>query len=132
MPVGRGNRREFIAALSGAVAWPLMARSQKADRVRRVGILLPLTEDDPYDQARRAAFLQGLQETGWSVGHNLRIDIRWGYGDVGRLRRSAMALAALTPDVILAVGTNQAVASLQASRTVTVVFTAVSDQAGHG
>ena len=93
---------------------------------------MPLAADDPNDQARLAAFLQGLQETGWSVGRNLRIDTRWGYGDLGRIRRSAMELAALTPDVILAVGTNQAVALQQASRTVPVVFTAVSDPAGGG
>ena len=124
---GQTNRREFIVALGGAMAWPSVARAQQADRVRRVGILMPLAEDDPYDQARLAAFLQGLQETGWSVGRNLRIDVRWGYGDLGRIRRSAMALTALTPDVILAVGTNQAVALQQASRTVPVVFTAVSD-----
>lgn len=74
------TRREFIVALGGAVAWPSVARAPQADRVRRVGILMPLAEDDPYDQARLAAFLQGLQETGWSVGRNLRIDVRWGYG----------------------------------------------------
>jgi putative ABC transport system substrate-binding protein len=126
------TRREFIVALGSAMAWPSVARAQQADRVRRVGILMPLAEDDPYDQARLAAFLQGLQETGWSVGRNLRIDVRWGYGDVGRIRRSAMAITALKPDVILAVGTNQAVALQQASRTVPVVFTAVSDPAGGG
>jgi putative tryptophan/tyrosine transport system substrate-binding protein len=66
------RRREFIAGLGGAAAWPMVARAQQADRVRRVGILMPLSADDPYDQVRLAAFLQGLQETGWSVGRNLR------------------------------------------------------------
>ena len=126
------RRRTFISELGTAAAWPVVARGQQADRVRQVGILMPLSADDPYDQARLAAFLQGLQETGWSVGRNLRIDARWGYGDVGRIRRSALALVALMPDVILAVGTNQAVALQQASRTVPVVFTAVSDPAAGG
>jgi putative ABC transport system substrate-binding protein len=93
---------------------------------------MPLTADDPHDQNSYAAFLQGLQETGWSIGRNLRIDTRWGYGDVGTIRRRAMELARLTPDVILAVGTNPAVALQKASRTVPVVFTAVSDPAGSG
>src|SRR5262245_22227754 len=120
MPAVR--RREFITLLGGAAAaWPLAARAQQAGRTGRVGILLPLTADDPYDQARLAAFLQGLQETGWSVGRNLRIDTRWG-GDVDSIRRSAKELVALAPDVILAIGTNAAVALQQASRTVPVVF----------
>src|SRR6476660_1968005 len=126
------NRRAVIAALGSAVAWPLAARAQQPGRTRRVGILMPLTADDPYDQARLAAFLQGLQETGWSVGRNLRIDTRWCGGDVDRIRRSAIELVALAPDVILAIGTNSAVALQQASRTVPVVFTAVTDPAGGG
>jgi len=99
--------------------------------MRRVGILMPLTVDDPYDQTRLAAFLQGLGGAGWNVGQNLRIDTRWG-GDVERIRRSAMELVALTPDVILSIGTNAAVALQQATRTVPVVFTAVTDPAGAG
>src|SRR5262249_8269290 len=126
------RRREFISLLGGAgIAWPLGARAQQPERVRRVGILMPLTADDPYDQTRLAAFLQGLGSAGWSVGQNLRIDTRWG-GDVERIRRSAMELVALTPDVILSIGTNAAVALQQATHTVPVVFTAVTDPAGAG
>jgi putative ABC transport system substrate-binding protein len=125
------KRRNFITLLAGAAAaWPLAARAQQGG-MRRVGILMPLTADDPYDQARLAAFLQGLQEAGWSVGRNLRIDTRWG-GNFDRIRRSAMELVALAPDVILTIGTNSAIALQQASRTVPVVFTAVTDPAGGG
>jgi len=126
------KRRAFITLLGGAAAaWPLAARAQQPGSTRRVGILMPLTADDPYDQARLAAFLQGLQEAGWSVGRNLRIDTRWGGGIEG-IRRSAVELVALSPDVILTIGTNSAVALQQASRTVPVVFTAVTDPAGGG
>jgi ABC-type uncharacterized transport system substrate-binding protein len=126
------RRREFITLLGGAAAmWPLAARAQQPGGMRRVGILMPLTADDPYDQARLAAFLQGLQEAGWSVGRNLRIDTRWG-GNFDRIRRSAMELVALAPDVILTIGTNSAIALQQASRTVPIVFTAVTDPAGGG
>jgi putative tryptophan/tyrosine transport system substrate-binding protein len=121
-----------VAALGGAAAaWPLVARAQQAGGMRRVGILMPLTADDPFDQTRLAAFLQALGWAGWSVGQNLRIDTRWG-GDVDRIRRSAMELVALTPDVIFTIGTNAAVALQQATRTVPVVFTAVTDPAGAG
>ena len=126
------RRREFISLLGGAgIAWPLEARAQQPERVRRVGILMPLTADDPYDQTRLAAFLQGLEGAGWRVGQNLRIDARWG-GDVDRIRKSAMELVALTPDVIFTIGTNAAVALQRASRSVPVVFIAVVDPAGAG
>jgi hypothetical protein len=81
------KRREFIAGLTGSVAWPLAARAQRTERVRRIGVLMNLSADDPEGQARTAAFLQGLQEAGWAVGRNLQIDIRWGAGDVERPRR---------------------------------------------
>jgi putative ABC transport system substrate-binding protein len=126
------RRRQFIMLLGGAAAaWPLATHAQQASGMRRVGILMPLTADDPYDQARLAAFLQGLQEAGWSVGRNLRIDTRWG-GNFDRIRRSAMELVALAPDVILTIGTNSAIALQQASQTVPVVFTAVTDPVGGG
>jgi len=128
------KRRDVIALLGGAaVAGPLVARAQQGVRTRRVGILLmPLTVEDPYEQARLAAFLQGLEGSGWSVGRNLRIDTRWGAGDGDRIRRSALELVALAPDVILAVGTITVVAVQQASRSVPIVFTAVSDPVGGG
>src|SRR5437870_11888961 len=118
------KRRDVIALLGGAaVAGPLVARAQPGVRTRRVGILLmPLTVEDPYEQARLAAFLQGLEGSGWSVGRNLRIDTRWGAGDGDRIRRSALELVALAPDVILAVGTITVVAVQQASRSVPIVF----------
>jgi putative ABC transport system substrate-binding protein len=127
------RRREVIGLLGGAaVSWPLLARAQQAERMRRIGILMPLTAEDAYDQARLAAFLQGLQQDGWSVGQNLRIDTRWGGGDVDRIHRLAGELVALQPDVILGIGTNTAVALQRASRSVPVVFTAVSDPVGGG
>src|SRR5262245_35962500 len=108
------KRREFITLLGGAAAsWPLAARAQQGG-MRRVGILMPLAADDPYDQARLAAFLQGPQEAGWSVDRNLRIDTRWG-GNFDRIRKSAMELVALAPDVILTIGTNSAIALPPAS-----------------
>jgi putative ABC transport system substrate-binding protein len=126
------RRRELVQGIAGsAIAWPLAARAQRPERMRRVGLLMPLTADDPYDQMRQAAFLQGLEEAGWSVGRSLRIDTRWG-GDSDRIRRSAMELVALAPDVILTIGTNTAVALQQATRTVPVVFTAVIDPTGAG
>jgi len=128
------RRRDFINAIAvSAAGWPFAAHAQQPERMRRVGILMPLTADDPYDQTRLAAFLQGLGGAGWSVGQNLRIDTRRG-GDVDRIRRSAMELVALAPDVIFGIGTNAAVALQQATRTVSVpvVFIAVTDPAGAG
>jgi putative ABC transport system substrate-binding protein len=127
------RRRKFIKVLAGAAAaWPLTAHAQQGGRVRRVGILLPLTPDDAEEQARLAAFLQGLQEAGWGVGRNLRTDTRWGSGDSDKIRKYAAELVALAPDAILAVGTNTAVALQQVSRTVPIVFTAISDPVGGG
>src|SRR5262245_51257755 len=97
------RRREFITLLGGAVAmWPLATRAQ--ERVRRIGVLTNLASDDPEAQARVGAFLQGLQEFGWSIGRNVRIDYRWGAGDADQTRRYAAELVALAPDVILTSG----------------------------
>jgi putative ABC transport system substrate-binding protein len=127
------KRREFITLVGGAAAgWPLAVRAQQPERMRRIGVLLPLTATDPEDQARLAAFLQGLQETGWSVGRNLRIDTRWGEGEIERIRKSAAELVALAPDVIMTVGLNTVTALQQASRNVPIVFTAVTDPVGGG
>src|SRR5689334_22409816 len=101
------RRREFLRVLGGAAASsPMVAQAQSGDRMKRVGVLMNLAPDDPEGQARIAAFLQGLQEAGWAVGRNLRIDIRWGAGDSDRVRRYAVEMAALAPEVILA-STNQ-------------------------
>src|SRR5262245_60659575 len=97
------GRRELLAALGGAAAaWPLAARAQQGERMRRIGVLMGIAADDPAGQVRLAAFLQGLQQLGWTEGRNVRIDIRWGAGDAERNRALATELVALAPDVILA------------------------------
>ncbi len=96
------KRRKFITLLGGAaVGWPLAARAQQAERVRRIGVLMHLAADDPDGQSRVAAFLQGLQEAGWAVGRNVNVDVRWAAGEADRYRRYATEIVALTPDVIL-------------------------------
>ena len=125
-------RREFIAGLSGAtVAWPLAARAQRGERMRRIGVLLPVAADNPDPQALYAAFVQGLQQLGWTDGRNVRIDTRWGAGNAADLRKYATELVALAPDVILAVGVSVE-PLLQATRTVPIVFTIVPDPVGSG
>jgi putative ABC transport system substrate-binding protein len=115
------GRRELLAALGGAaVAWPPVVRAQQAERMRRIGVLTALAADDPESQARHAAFLQGLQEAGWSVGRNVRIDYRWGAGDPERIRKYAAELAVLAPDVILATGSPVTTALLQVTRNVAI------------
>src|SRR5262249_40103409 len=97
------GRRELLAALGGAAAaWPLAARAQQRERMRRIGVLMNLAADDPEGQARLAAFLQSLQEAGWTVGHNAQIDIRWGAADAEQIRNQAIEMVARAPDVILA------------------------------
>src|SRR5437588_830493 len=98
------RRREFITLLGGAAVWPLAARAQQGERVRRVGVLTNLAADDPEAQVRNTAFAQALGQLGWTVGQNLTIGHRWGAGDAERIRRHAAELVALTPDVILATG----------------------------
>jgi putative tryptophan/tyrosine transport system substrate-binding protein len=100
------ERRKFLATLlGGAAAWPIAARSQQAERVRRIGVLLPAAADDPVFQARLAAFQQALAGFGWSEGRNVRFEYRWSGGDMGRIRAYATELAGLALDVILANGT---------------------------
>ena len=123
MPLSRHtNRREFITLLGGAAAWPLAARAQQPERMRRIGVLLSLAADDPEAPARLVAFLQGLQQLGWTDGRNVRIDTRWAAGDADRIRRYAAELVALAPDVILAHGGSAVGPLLQATRTVPIVF----------
>src|SRR6516165_7357055 len=98
------RRREFIATLGGAVTWPLAARAQPVERMRRIGVLMNFTSDDPQSQDRLAAFLRGLEELGWTTGHNLQLDYRWGAGNVERYRAFAAELVALTPDVLVTAG----------------------------
>jgi ABC-type uncharacterized transport system substrate-binding protein len=127
------KRREFLGSLiGGVVACPLNTHAQQIARVRRVGILMNLNSDDAEGQSRFAAFLQGLQELGWSIGRNLQVDIRWGGNDEGRHRRFATELLGLAPDVVLAVA-SQAVMELQrTTRTIPIVFVGVADPVGAG
>jgi putative ABC transport system substrate-binding protein len=124
------KRREFITLLGGAVAWPLAARAQQRERVRRIGVFMPGVADDPDYQARNAAFLRRLGELNWTLGRNLRIDYRWGAGDTERYRAYADELVALTPDVILALGAATVGALLKVTRTVPIVFANVTDPVG--
>ncbi|MFL6834190.1 MAG: ABC transporter substrate-binding protein [Xanthobacteraceae bacterium] len=126
------KRREFIALIGGAAAWPLAARAQESERVRRVGVLTNLAADDPEGQVRNTAFAQALAQLGWTVGHNLRIEHRWAAGDAERIRRYAAELVALAPDVILATGAAGVAPVLHATRTVPVVFVLVPDPVGAG
>src|SRR5262245_27857409 len=127
------KRREFITLLGSgaAAAWPLAARAQQSERMRRIGVLMALA-DDPEGQARIAAFLQGLQQLGWADGRNLQINMRWGAGDADRFRKYAAELVALAPDVIVAAGGAVVPSLLQATRTVPIVFTQTSDPVGAG
>jgi putative ABC transport system substrate-binding protein len=127
------QRRAFITLLGGAAAtWSLSARAQQADRVRRVGVLQNKVADDPEGQARLAAFLQGLQKSGWTDGRNVRIDYRWAAADADRHRTFAAELVALGPDVILAAGSQSVAALLQTTRTVPIVFANIVDPVGAG
>src|SRR6266542_2061689 len=127
------RRRAFIRLLGGAAAaWPLGARAQQGERMRRIGVLTNLTADDPEGQVRFTAFVQALGQLGWTVGHNLRIEHRWAAGDAERIRRYAAELVALAPDVMLATGAAGVAPVLQATRTVPVVFVLVPDPVGAG
>jgi putative ABC transport system substrate-binding protein len=126
------GRRKFLAARGGAAAWPLAARAQDSDRIRRIGVLMHTGADEPESQARLAAFTQGLQELGWSIGRNLRIDYRWSTGDHSRLRRDAAELVALRPDVILAGIGATTLALQQATRTIPIVMGQAVDPVGNG
>ena len=132
MAVGIG-RRKFISALGGAAAaWPLVARAQQTDRMRRVGVLVSTAADDPNNQARDAAFRQGLQQLGWTDGRNVRIDTRFAAGNAADTRKYAAEMVALAPDVILSEGSPSTGSLLQATRTVPIVFTQVVDPVGAG
>jgi putative tryptophan/tyrosine transport system substrate-binding protein len=126
------RRREFIL-LGGAVAgWPLAASAQQPERVRRIGVLLPATPDDVEFQSWVGAFLQGLQQSGWSIGQNVRIDTHWATSNAAEIRKHAAELAALAPDVILAHGTSTVRPMLQATHTVPIVFPVAADPVGAG
>jgi len=122
------RRRDFVSLIGGsAVVWPLVARAQQGERMRRVGVLESIPED-PY----LAAFMQGLQRLGWADGHNVRIDTRWGAGKGDDIRKHAAELSALAPDVMLVVGTPAVASLLQATNAVPIVFLRVTDPVGAG
>jgi len=125
------NRRDFISLVSGGAAWPIAARAQQPERMRRIGVLVSLTADDPQAQARVAVFQQALQQLGWSDGRNARIDYRFAAANPENYRRYAAELVALAPDVILATGGSLAY-MLQATRTVPIVFAIAPDPVGSG
>jgi putative ABC transport system substrate-binding protein len=126
------RRREFISLLGSAAAWPRTAFAQQGERVRRIGVLMPLAADDPEAQARITAFVQGLQQLGWTDGRNVRIDTRWTAGSADDTHKYAAELVALTPDVILATGSAAVEALEQATRTVPIVFVQIADPVGSG
>jgi len=128
------KRREFIALLGGALAaWPLAARAQQvAAKMRRIGVLMSQSADDPDALAWISAFAQGLQERGWTIGGNVRIEYRWGAGDLDRFRKYAAELVALSPDVIVATAGSIVGALQQVSRTVPIVFVTTVDPVGGG
>src|SRR5262245_49436161 len=126
------NRRAFITLLGASATWPFAARAQQGERIRRIGVINPFAANDLEGQARIAAFLQGLQELGWNVGRNVRIDIRWTTANTAEIRRHATELVALAPDVILASGGSNVPPLLQLTRTVPIVFTQVTDPVGAG
>jgi ABC-type uncharacterized transport system substrate-binding protein len=126
------RRRDVIKVIGTAVAWPLAARAQQPEQVRRIGALMSDAAEDPEGQARLTAFVQALQQLGWTDGRNVRIDIRWGGADADRYRRYAAELVTLAPDVIFATTTPVIAALQQATRTVPIVFAAVVDPVGAG
>ncbi len=126
------RRREFITLLGGAAAWPLVARGQQADRVRRIGVLSPFTEDDLEVQANITAFRQTLQKLGWTDGRDVHIDYRWSGADAARIREHVKELVGLNPDVILGISPLALQPLMQETRDIPIVFTQVADPLGAG
>jgi putative ABC transport system substrate-binding protein len=124
------KRRELISLLAGGAAWPLAARAQQG--MRRIGVLMPLVADDPEAQTRLAAFAQGLERLGWTIGRNRRIETRWTAGDADRIRTGVAELLALEPDAILATGSTTVGPLRRATRAVPIVFVVVPDPVGAG
>jgi putative tryptophan/tyrosine transport system substrate-binding protein len=126
------RRREFITLLAGAAMSPLAARAQQGGRMRRIGVLMAISEDDPESHARLAAFAQGLQQLGWTIGQNIRIDYRWAGSNPDELREYAAQLVALAPEVILAHSSGAVARLLLATHTIPIVFAVVADPVGAG
>jgi putative ABC transport system substrate-binding protein len=122
------RRREFIAALGGAVAaWPLSVRAQQGDRARRIGVLMPFDENEPVAKTYVSAFTQALADLGWTDGRNVLMDLRWAGGDINQVRALAQELVRLQPDLILTDGTMATAALQRETRTIQIVFTGVGD-----
>src|SRR5262245_35224397 len=131
MHFGRWKRRNFLTALGGAAAaWPLAARAQQGERLRRIGVLMNTTAEDALGRARLVAFQQGLAQSGWTEGRNLRIDIRWTGADVERGRGYAAELVALPPEVLVCATTPSAQALQQATGSIPIVFAMAADPVG--
>ena len=126
------RRREFIRLFGGAAAIPTAARAQQSERVRRIGVLMYLAEDDPGGKARMAAFIEGLQQLDWTIGRNVQIDIRWGAAEAVRSCKYAAELATSAPDVIVATASETTAALREATRTLPIVFVGVTDPVGAG
>jgi putative ABC transport system substrate-binding protein len=127
------RRRDFIRAIAGSsVAWPLVTEAQQSQKMRHLSVLMSTAADDQESMARYTAFLQGLQELGWTDGRNVRIDVRWGAGDAERMRKYAAELVALAPDVIMASGSISLGSLIKATRTVPIVFALIADPVGAG
>jgi putative ABC transport system substrate-binding protein len=126
------RRRDFIAGLGGAAAWPVVAHAQQPQRLRRIGVLTPGDENDPLAKYRVPAFTQALADSGWTDGRNLRIDLRWGSGDIYRMRALAQELVGLQPDIIVTSGTPATVAVQRETRTIPIVFVNVGDPVASG
>jgi putative ABC transport system substrate-binding protein len=126
------RRREFITLLGGAAAWPLAARAQQAERMRRIGVLMAYAESDPEGQAWVAAFREALQKLGWAEDRNIRIDTRWATPDREAMQRLAKELIALHPDLILSQSTPTTAALLQHTRTIPIIFANIADPVGSG
>jgi putative ABC transport system substrate-binding protein len=122
------RRREFITLLGGAAAWPLAARAQQGNRIRRIGVLMgPYDANDPVTKTIVSAFTQALANLGWTDGRNMRMDLRWAAGDTTRMRALAQELVGLQPDIIVTMGATATVAVQRETRTIPIVFAAVSD-----
>jgi putative ABC transport system substrate-binding protein len=126
------RRREFIAALGGAAAWPLAARAQQGDRVRRIGVLIPYDENEPLAKTQVSAFTQALAGLGWTDGRNVRMDLRWAGSDINRIQQLARELVSLQPDVIVTNTTPATVAVQRETRTIPIVFVNPADPVASG
>ena len=126
------RRREFIAGLGSAAAWPVLAHAQQGERVRRIGVFMMGDENDPEGKRRVSVFTQALADLGWIDGRNVRMDFRWGGGDANRIRALAQELVGLQPDIILTQGTPATIAVQRETRTIPIVFASVGDPVASG